>query len=243
MQYSVVHLAYSFSEEWEQDLLEQSLCDIGFEVFDGADAYATTITIDYFAILIEYTHIEAVESRGVGAPELGLSYTYLARVVHSCATLDCDAALALCYGLILGILELVVESTLEGRAVGIANVSLEQYICRGFAHLVVGHEKTTSCHDILVVGVGDKYLVVCHQPAVTIDAAKVGVVECALRLARRVCLVVAIVRPYGNDVLALPIYGICDINHNRQIASEVLGQLLTVYEYTALAHDGLEVQK
>ncbi len=46
MQYSVVHLAYSFSEEWQQDLLEQDLCDIGFEVFDGADAYIQTAVLE-----------------------------------------------------------------------------------------------------------------------------------------------------------------------------------------------------
>ena len=42
MQYSVVHLKYSFAQEWEQDLLEQALCDIGFEVFDGENAYIQT---------------------------------------------------------------------------------------------------------------------------------------------------------------------------------------------------------
>lgn len=46
MQYSVVHLAYSFAEEWEQDLLEQSLCDIGFEVFDQANAYIQTAVLE-----------------------------------------------------------------------------------------------------------------------------------------------------------------------------------------------------
>ena len=46
MQYSVVHLTYSFAEEWEQDLLEQALCDIGFEVFDGADAYIQTALLE-----------------------------------------------------------------------------------------------------------------------------------------------------------------------------------------------------
>ena len=39
MQYSVVHLKYSFAEEWEQDLFEQAMCDWGFEVFDGENAY------------------------------------------------------------------------------------------------------------------------------------------------------------------------------------------------------------
>lgn len=46
MQYSVVHLAYSFSEEWQQDLLEQDLCDIGFEVFDGENAYIQSSVLD-----------------------------------------------------------------------------------------------------------------------------------------------------------------------------------------------------
>ena len=45
MQYSVIHLAYSFAEEWEQDLLEQALCDIGFEVFDGEHAYIQTAVL------------------------------------------------------------------------------------------------------------------------------------------------------------------------------------------------------
>lgn len=39
MQYSVVHLKYSFAEEWEQDLFEQAMCDLGFEAFDGENAY------------------------------------------------------------------------------------------------------------------------------------------------------------------------------------------------------------
>jgi len=46
MQYSVVHLTYTFAEGWEQDLLEQSLCDIGFEVFDGTDAYIQTAVLE-----------------------------------------------------------------------------------------------------------------------------------------------------------------------------------------------------
>jgi ribosomal protein L11 methyltransferase len=46
MQYSVVHLTYSFSEEWEQDLFEQAMCDIGFEVFDQANAYIQTAVLE-----------------------------------------------------------------------------------------------------------------------------------------------------------------------------------------------------
>lgn len=46
MQYSVVHLNYSFTEDWQQELLEQDLCDLGFEVFDGSDAYIQTAVLD-----------------------------------------------------------------------------------------------------------------------------------------------------------------------------------------------------
>ena len=46
MQYSVVHLTYSFTEEWEQDLLEQAMCDIGFEVFDESNAYIQTAVLE-----------------------------------------------------------------------------------------------------------------------------------------------------------------------------------------------------
>ncbi len=46
MQYSVVHLAYNFQESWEQDLFEQAMCDIGFEVFDEENAYIQTSILE-----------------------------------------------------------------------------------------------------------------------------------------------------------------------------------------------------
>lgn len=71
MQFSVVHLSYSFAEEWEQALLEQALCDIGFEVFDGADAYIQTRVLEenkeaLHALIadtdgVEIVHIEQCE--------------------------------------------------------------------------------------------------------------------------------------------------------------------------------------
>ena len=67
MQYSVVHLKYTFTEEWEQDLLEQALCDIGFEVFDGENAYIQTAVLeenlDVLDALIADT--EGVELQGI----------------------------------------------------------------------------------------------------------------------------------------------------------------------------------
>ena len=67
MQYSVVRLAYSFAEEWEQDLLEQALCDIGFEVFDGENAYIQTAVLEENQNALEalIAKTEGVELQGI----------------------------------------------------------------------------------------------------------------------------------------------------------------------------------
>ena len=46
MQYSVVHFSYRFDQAWQQDLFEQDLCDLGFEVFDGENAYIQTSVLE-----------------------------------------------------------------------------------------------------------------------------------------------------------------------------------------------------
>lgn len=50
MQYSVAHFQYRFSEEWEQYIFEQALADIGFETWDGEDAYIQTELLDKAAV-------------------------------------------------------------------------------------------------------------------------------------------------------------------------------------------------
>ena len=42
MQYTVIHLAYNFTEDWQQPIFEQELADMGVEVFDQSDAYIQT---------------------------------------------------------------------------------------------------------------------------------------------------------------------------------------------------------
>lgn len=60
MQYTVAHIAYN-GEPWERDLVEQALCDIGFETFDGDDAYIQTALFDaetLRATLADYKHVQ-----------------------------------------------------------------------------------------------------------------------------------------------------------------------------------------
>ena len=53
MQYTVAHLSYSFGQEWEKEVFEQAMCDMGFEVFDGTDAYIQTDVLEKQQELIE----------------------------------------------------------------------------------------------------------------------------------------------------------------------------------------------
>lgn len=60
MQYTVAHIEYN-GEAWERDLIEQALCDIGFETFDGDDAYIQTALFDantLRATLADYEHVQ-----------------------------------------------------------------------------------------------------------------------------------------------------------------------------------------
>jgi len=50
MQYTVIHLDLSATHEWQQDILFQQLADIGFEAFDGADAYIQSALYDPAAL-------------------------------------------------------------------------------------------------------------------------------------------------------------------------------------------------
>ena len=42
MKYSVATFDFCFAEQWQQDVFEQALCDLGFEVIDGNKAYIQT---------------------------------------------------------------------------------------------------------------------------------------------------------------------------------------------------------
>ena len=46
MQYTVACFDYSFANDWEQDLFEQQLADIGFEAFSEGEAYIQTTLFD-----------------------------------------------------------------------------------------------------------------------------------------------------------------------------------------------------
>ena len=50
MDYSVAHFTYSFAEDWQRELFEQALADMGFDSFCGSDAYVQTALLDASAL-------------------------------------------------------------------------------------------------------------------------------------------------------------------------------------------------
>lgn len=71
MQYTKVIFAYDFAEEWQKDLFEQALADIGFDSFDGETAYIPSELFDEAVLRevvrahagVQLLEIEACEDR------------------------------------------------------------------------------------------------------------------------------------------------------------------------------------
>ena len=81
------------------------------------------------------------------------------------------------------------------------------------------------------------------QPTVPVDAAEIGIVQHVLRLSGRIGRIVAVIRPDGNHIIAIPIQYIRHIGYDRQVTAEMLRQQFAVHEHLTFAHNGLEMQK
>jgi len=71
MKYSVAVFKYSFDQEWQQDLFEAELGELGFDMFDGEKAYILTDQLDETALQnfvaqregVVLLHVEQCEER------------------------------------------------------------------------------------------------------------------------------------------------------------------------------------
>ena len=81
------------------------------------------------------------------------------------------------------------------------------------------------------------------QPAIPVDAAEIGIVQHVLRLSGRIGRIVAVIRPDGNHIIAIPIQHIRHIGYDRQVTAKMLRQQFAVHEHLTFAHNGLEMQK
>lgn len=92
-------------------------------------------------------------------------------------------------------------------------------------------EEASSCLLVLIVGVGNEYMIVCNQPAVSVYSAKVSKVQHVLRLSGRITRVVAVVGPYGNYIVFSVIEIRSDVCNDRKETSEMFFHQLSVNPY------------
>lgn len=69
MLYSAATFAYHFAEDWQKDLFEQALADIGFDSFDGEVAYIPTKKLDEAALRNTVAAYEGVTLSSINACE------------------------------------------------------------------------------------------------------------------------------------------------------------------------------
>ena len=65
MLYSQVIFEYDFAEEWQKDLFEQALADIGFDSFDGDTAYIPSHLLDEAALKAVISGYDGVRLLGI----------------------------------------------------------------------------------------------------------------------------------------------------------------------------------
>ena len=103
-------------------------------------------------------------------------------------------------------------------------------------------EHASAGHLAGFVGVGYRHGRLAYEPHVAVHAAVVAEVEGGLLLARRICLVVAVVGFDGYQAFFARLYAeFGQVDDYREIASEVAFNLLAVDENVLFAHYRLEI--
>ncbi len=103
-------------------------------------------------------------------------------------------------------------------------MGFQDYFCGSVGNFVVCHEKPAACHFVFEIGIGDENRTMGYEPAVTIDAAKISIIQYILCFAGRITGVIAVVCPYSYHIVCPPIQCIGDINDYRQVSAKVFGQ-------------------
>ena len=122
-------------------------------------------------------------------------------------------------------------------------LQLQQNLSKCIRNLIESDKQTSSGYFILIIRIGYKDIIMRHQPAITVDPPKIGIVQYILRFSGRIGRIVAIVCPYGNHILTVPVQYICHIDYDRQVTSVMFRQQFTVYEDFTFPHDRFKMQE
>ena len=210
---------------------------------DAADTDAATVAIHHIALLVADAYNEVIEVGMLRTPELWCLEFHL---------ITCSKRLSRAYLHLsvyqsrlppVGLLQFVFDDTTEILSAIIAHLSLHKNCGRGFRHVVIGNKQTATSRFVFEIGVGDIHITMGNEPAVAVYTSEVTEIKHFLSLAWGIGRVIAVVCPYGYEILLVPLNGFCDIQHNGQIASIVLGQQLAIHIDLAFSHDSLKMQK
>ena len=73
---------------------------------------------------------------------------------------------------------------------------IQFYIGRLLRYMVEGDKQSSAGSLIFIIRIGEEYVVVCNEPAVSVNSPEIGEVKCILWLSGRIRRIVAVVSPY-----------------------------------------------
>ena len=211
--------------------------------FNATDSDTAAVTVDHISFLIEYPHQQVIQSRCRRSPKHRLLHR------HPVGNGSCLTSLHLYLVIQPGdfgairLQQCIFHQTGKRFLRSIAHMYLQLYFRQSVRYLSESDKQATSRHLVFIIGISDEHLVMGDQPAIPVDAAKIGIVQHILRLSGRIGWIVAVISPDGNHIVTVPVQRIRHIDHDRQITAKMLRQQFAVHKHLAFTHYGLKMQE
>ena len=132
---------------------------------------------------------------------------------------------------VVAVIEFIDYFTTEGFSGSVTYMCIQFQLCGLLGNFVERDRQSASGCLVLIIRIGDEYLVVNYHPAIPVNSSEVCKIQCILRFAGRVGGIVTVVCPYSDYIVFSILQTGSDIYDDRQKTTEMLFQQLSVHPY------------
>ena len=122
-------------------------------------------------------------------------------------------------------------------------MKIQPYFGFLFANGTKRHKQTAASRFVLIIGIGNKHIVVSYQPAIPVNTSKISKIQHILWLSGRINRIVTIISPHGNYIVFSSFQMGSNIGYYRQISTKMLFDQCAVDPHFRFSHNRFEVQK
>ena len=210
---------------------------------DTPNSDTATISVDHIPLIVEYPHQQVIQGRCRRSPEHRPFHRYLIGRGCRFTGFHSDFIIQISHLCTIRLQQGILHHAGERFLCCVAYLYLQLHLGRLIRHFPESDKQAPSRYLILIIGIGDKHLIMRNQPTIPVNTAEIGKVQHILRLSGRIGRIIAVIGPDGNHVVAVPVQSIRHIDNDRQITAEMLRQQPAVHKNLAFPHYGFEMQE